>query len=71
MTFVPPEERRSRAIEDRKLAKTRIERLNRVYAVLSGVNQAIVRIRDTQTLFSEAACTMSRSSFSSIACHES
>lgn len=41
-------------ITPRKLAEQRIERLNRVYAVLSGINGAIVRIRDRQELFAEA-----------------
>jgi len=36
-------------------AQARINRLNRVYAVLSGINGAIVRIRDRQQLL-EAAC---------------
>ena len=41
-------------IEVRKEHEHRIERLNRVYAVLSGINTAIVRIRDRQELFREA-----------------
>jgi diguanylate cyclase (GGDEF)-like protein/PAS domain S-box-containing protein len=36
------------------LAEHRIRRLNRVQAVLSGINGAIVRIRDRQALFDEA-----------------
>jgi diguanylate cyclase (GGDEF)-like protein len=36
-------------------AQARINRLNRVYAVLSGINGAIVRIRDRQQLL-DAAC---------------
>lgn len=35
-------------------AAERIRRLNRVYAVLSGINQAIIRIRDRQELFEES-----------------
>jgi diguanylate cyclase (GGDEF)-like protein/PAS domain S-box-containing protein len=35
-------------------ADQRIKRLNRVYAVLSGINAAIVRIRDRQELFRES-----------------
>ncbi len=41
-------------ISERKEAEDKISRLNRVYAVLSGINQAIVRIRDKQKLFEEA-----------------
>ncbi len=41
-------------ITESKLAARRIKRLNRVYAVLSGINSAIVRIRDEQELFSES-----------------
>jgi len=37
-----------------KLAEEKIQRLNRVHAVLSGINTAIVRIRDRQKLFTEA-----------------
>ncbi len=37
-----------------KLAEERIRRLNRVYAVLSGINGALVRIRDRQEFFEEA-----------------
>jgi diguanylate cyclase (GGDEF)-like protein/PAS domain S-box-containing protein len=43
-----------RDITQRKLAEGRIKRLNRVYAVLSGINAAIVRIRDRQELFQES-----------------
>ncbi len=43
-----------RDITERKLADDRIRRLNRVYAVLSGINSAIVRIRERDELFSEA-----------------
>ena len=35
-------------------AEERIKRLNRVYAVLSGINAAIVRIRDRRELFQES-----------------
>jgi diguanylate cyclase (GGDEF)-like protein len=35
-------------------AEERIKRLNRVYAVLSGINAAIVRIRDRRELFEES-----------------
>ena len=38
----------------RKKAEERILKLNRVYAVLSNINQAIVRIRDVKLLFKEA-----------------
>jgi len=41
-------------IEVRKKHERRIERLNRVYAVLSGINTAIVRIKDRRELFDEA-----------------
>jgi diguanylate cyclase (GGDEF)-like protein/PAS domain S-box-containing protein len=41
-------------ITESKLAAERIKRLNRVYAVLSGINGAIVRIRGEQELFDEA-----------------
>jgi PAS domain S-box-containing protein len=40
-------------ITERRRAETRIRRLNRVYAVLSDVNQAIVRVREPQALFAE------------------
>jgi diguanylate cyclase (GGDEF)-like protein/PAS domain S-box-containing protein len=40
-------------ITERKLAESRIQRLNRVYAVRSGINAAIVRIRDRQELYQE------------------
>lgn len=42
-------------ITERKRAERAIRRLNRVYAVLSDINQAIVRTRDTQELF-EKSC---------------
>jgi diguanylate cyclase (GGDEF)-like protein/PAS domain S-box-containing protein len=41
-------------ISAQKAAEQRIDRLNRVYAVLSGINSAIVRISDLQQLFDEA-----------------
>lgn len=44
----------SRDITARKTAETRIRRLNRVYAVLSGINVQIVRARDRNELFREA-----------------
>ncbi len=40
-----------RDITDRKHAEEEIYNLNRVYAMLSNINQAIVRIRDRQKLF--------------------
>jgi diguanylate cyclase (GGDEF)-like protein/PAS domain S-box-containing protein len=43
-----------RDITARKEAEAKIVRLNRVYAVLSEINSAIVRIRDRQPLFEEA-----------------
>jgi diguanylate cyclase (GGDEF)-like protein/PAS domain S-box-containing protein len=44
-----------RDITDREQAEIRIQRLNRVYAVLSGINTLIVRTRDRLELF-DAAC---------------
>ena len=41
-------------ITERKRAEIRIKRLNRVYAVLSGINTLIVRVRDRDELFREA-----------------
>jgi diguanylate cyclase (GGDEF)-like protein/PAS domain S-box-containing protein len=41
-------------ITDRKAAEARITHLNRVYAVLSGINTLIVRVRDRDELFREA-----------------
>ena len=41
-------------ITERKRAEERIRRLNRVYAVLSNINQTIVRVREPQALFDEA-----------------
>ena len=43
-----------RDITDRKEAQDRIVYLNRVYAVLSGINSLIVRVRDRDELFREA-----------------
>jgi len=43
-----------RDITERKEAENRIRRLNRVYAVLTGINTLIVRTRDRQDLFDEA-----------------
>jgi diguanylate cyclase (GGDEF)-like protein/PAS domain S-box-containing protein len=44
----------ARDITDSKRQEERIARLSRIYAVLSGINTAIVRIRDRQALFDEA-----------------
>ena len=41
-------------VSAQKAAERRIARLNRLYAVLSGINSAIVRIRERQALFEEA-----------------
>jgi diguanylate cyclase (GGDEF)-like protein/PAS domain S-box-containing protein len=41
-------------VTERIQAQRKIARLNRVYAVLSGINSAIVRIRDRDALFKEA-----------------
>ena len=41
-------------VAQRKQAEEKIGRLNRIHAVLSGINTAIVRIRDRQELFDEA-----------------
>ncbi len=38
----------------RKKADERIRKLNRIYATLSNINQAIVRVREPQALFEEA-----------------
>jgi diguanylate cyclase (GGDEF)-like protein/PAS domain S-box-containing protein len=43
-----------RDVTDRKEAETRIIQLNRVHAMLSGINALIVRVRDRDELFSEA-----------------
>ncbi len=42
-----------RDITERKNAEKKIKRLTRVYAVLSDINQAIVRVRNHQKLFDE------------------
>jgi diguanylate cyclase (GGDEF)-like protein/PAS domain S-box-containing protein len=41
-------------ITEQKLAEIRIRKLNRVYAVLSGINMLIVRARDRDELFTKA-----------------
>ena len=41
-------------VSERKTAQEKIKRLNRVYAVLSGINALIVRVRDRDELFREA-----------------
>ena len=41
-------------VEQRKLAEIKIERLNRVYAVLSQINALVVRVQDRGELFREA-----------------
>ena len=41
-------------VTERKQAEIRIQRLNRVYAMLSGINALIVRIRDRDELFRQA-----------------
>ena len=41
-------------ITEGKLAEIKIKRLNRVYAMLSGINTLIVRVHDRDELFSEA-----------------
>jgi diguanylate cyclase (GGDEF)-like protein/PAS domain S-box-containing protein len=41
-------------ITEQKLAETKIKRLSRVHAVLSGINTLIVRVRDRDELFTEA-----------------
>ena len=43
-----------RDVTELKLHEERLARLNRILAVLSGINSAIVRIRDRQKLFEEA-----------------
>jgi PAS domain S-box-containing protein/diguanylate cyclase (GGDEF)-like protein len=43
-----------RDVTERKAQERRIERLTRVYAVLSGINAAIVRVGDRRQLFEEA-----------------
>lgn len=41
-------------VTERKIQEEKIARLTRIYALLSGINSAIVRIHDRQTLFEEA-----------------
>src|ERR1700723_1503725 len=41
-------------VTDQKRAELKIKRLNRVYAVLSGINSLIVRVQDRDLLFKEA-----------------
>ncbi len=41
-------------IAERKRAEEKVKRLNRVYAVLSGINSLIVRVKNRQELFNEA-----------------
>jgi diguanylate cyclase (GGDEF)-like protein/PAS domain S-box-containing protein len=43
-----------RDITDRKESENKIRRLNRVYAVLSGINTLIMRVRNREELFKEA-----------------
>lgn len=45
----------AREIAERRRAEERVRQLNRVYAVLSDINQTIVRVREPQELFA-AAC---------------
>ncbi|MFH2232282.1 MAG: GAF domain-containing protein, partial [Patescibacteria group bacterium] len=40
-------------ITDRKRAEEEIKKANRVYAVLSNINQTIIRVKDKKTLFDE------------------
>ena len=44
----------TRDITERQQAEEKIRRLSRVYAVLSGINSTIVRVRDRDELFREA-----------------
>lgn len=41
-------------ITERKLAEHKVQRLNRVYAVLSGINSLLLRVKDREELFREA-----------------
>jgi diguanylate cyclase (GGDEF)-like protein/PAS domain S-box-containing protein len=41
-------------VTEQKVQEQKIARLSRIHAVLSGINSAIVRIRDTETLLDEA-----------------
>ena len=47
----------ARDITERRLQEAKIARLGRIYALRSGINAAIVRVRDRQALF-ETACRM-------------
>lgn len=47
-------EQLSSEITERKQSETRVKRLNRVYAVLSGINTLIVRVQERDELFREA-----------------
>ncbi|MBI3056175.1 MAG: GAF domain-containing protein [Betaproteobacteria bacterium] len=44
----------ARDITERKKQEQKIARLNRIHAVLSGINSVIVRVRDRQELFNDA-----------------
>jgi len=44
----------ARDVAARRRAEDKVKRLNRVYAVLSGINTLIVRVRDRDELFKEA-----------------
>ena len=44
----------SHDVTERRRAEEKIQRLNRLYAVSSGINEAIVRVRDTHKLYEEA-----------------
>jgi diguanylate cyclase (GGDEF)-like protein/PAS domain S-box-containing protein len=41
-------------ISERKKGEAKLDRINRVYAILSGINSLIVRVRHRQELFNEA-----------------
>jgi len=41
-------------VTDRKLADDKINRMNRIYAVLSEINETLIRVRDLKKLFEEA-----------------
>ena len=43
-------------ITENKRAEVRIRRLNRVYSVLSGINETIVRVKDSQAMLEAACC---------------
>ncbi|HEX2829184.1 MAG TPA: EAL domain-containing protein [Burkholderiales bacterium] len=43
-------------VTERTLQEERIARLSRIHAVLSGLNSAIVRLRDSRQLLAEACC---------------